>query len=334
MTATPSSIRTERLAMPASNRSIPFLPVPSSPSRTLRYRLGVAPFLLGAAAALTLSACGTSGTPTASPSSSPAASPSAAAAGGSSSRAAARGPAASGLIAAVSGSTLQVQNAQVGQVAVTWTAATKFTQQVSLSLGSIKAGDCVTAAATAGSPTAASFTATAVTVSQAVNGRCFGGFGGGTVPSPGSSFQARPRPSGTRSFARPSGAARTGAFATGSVVSVSGSTIVVASRSFGPGAGASPGASASSGASAGTTTNKTVTLTSATKITTVRSATATAATVGRCVTAQGKADSTGTVAATSIAVTDPVNGQCTSGFGGFGAGGRRGQAAATGGTSA
>jgi Domain of unknown function (DUF5666) len=327
MTAAPSSIRTERLAMPASNRSIPFLPVPSSPSRTLRYRRGAAPFLLGAAAALTLSACGTSGTPTVSPSGSPAANPSAAAAGGSSSRAAARGPAASGLIAAVSGSTLQVQNAQAGQVAVTWTAATKFTQQVTLSLGSIKAGDCVTAAATAGSPTAASFTATAVTVSQAVNGRCFGGFGG-AVPSPGSSFQARPRPSGTPSFARPSGAARTGAFATGSVVSVSSSTIVVASRSFGPGAGASPGASA------GTTTNKTVTLTSATKITTVRSATAAAATVGRCVTAQGKADSTGAVAATSIAVTDPVNGQCTSGFGGFGAGGRRGQAATTGGTSA
>jgi len=315
--------------MPASNRSIPFLPVPSSPSRTLRYRRGVAPFLLGAAAALTLSACGTSGTPTASPSGSPSANPSAAAAGGSPARAAARGPAASGLIAAVSGSTMQVQNAQVGQVAVAWTAATKFTQQVTLSLGSIKAGDCVTAAATAGSPTAASFTATAVTVSQAVNGRCFGGFGGGTVPSPGSSFQARPRPSGTRSFARPSGpaTARTGAFATGSVVSVSGSTIVVASRSFGFGAGASPGASA------GTTTNKTVTLTSATKITTVRSATAVAATVGRCVTAQGKTDSTGTVAATTIAVTDPVNGQCTTGFG-FGAGGRRGQAATSGGTSA
>jgi hypothetical protein len=327
----PSSMRTERLAMPASNRSIPFLPVPSSPSRTLRYRLGVAPFLLGAAAALTLSACGTSGTPTVSPSGTPAASPSAAAAGGSSSRAAARGPAASGLIAAVSGSTLQVQNAQVGQVAVTWTAATKFTQQVTLSLGSIKAGDCVTAAATAGSPTAASFTATAVTVSQAVNGRCFGGFGGGAVPSPGSSFKPRPRPSGTRSFARPSGAARTGAFATGSVVSVSGSTIVVASRSFGPGAGPRPGASA------GTTTNKTVTLTSVTKITTVRSATGAAATVGRCVTVQGKTDSTGTVAATSIAVTDPVNGKCTSGFGGFGgfgAGGRGSQAAATGGTSA
>ena len=331
MTAPPSSIRTERLAMPASNRSIPFLPVPSSLSRRLRYRRGVAPFLLGAAAALTLSACGTSGTPTASQSGSPAPSPSAAAAGGSSPRAAARGPAASGLIAAVSGSTLQVQNAQVGQVAVTWTAATKFTQQVTLSLGSIKAGDCATAAATAGSPTAASFTATTVTVSQAVNGRCFGGFGGGAVPSPGSSFSPRPRPSGTRSFARPSGAARTGAFATGSVVSVSGSTIVVASRSFGPGAGASPAASV------GTTTNKTVTLTSATKITTVRSATAAAATVGRCVTAEGKADSTGTVAATSIAVTDPVNGKCTSGFGGFGgfgAGGRGGQAAATGGTSA
>ena len=202
---------------------------------------------------------------------------------------------------------------------------------MTLSLGSIKAGDCVTASSAAGSLTAASFTATAVTVSQAVNGRCFGGFGGGAFPSAGSSVRPRPRPSGTRSFAPPSGAARTGAFAVGSVVSVSGSTIVVASRSFGPGAGASPGASA------GTTTNKTVTLTSATKITIVRSSTAAAATVGRCVTAQGKSDSTGAVAATTIAVTDPVNGQCIGGFGGFGGfggGGRGGQATTTGGTSA
>ncbi len=112
------------------------------------------------------------------------------------------------------------------------------------------------------------------------------------------------------------------------MVSVSGSTIVVASRSFGAGAGASPRAST------GTTTNKTVTLTSATKITTTQSATSAAATVGRCLTAQGKADSTGAVAATSIAVTNAVNGQCTSGFGGFGPGGRRGQGATTGGTSA
>jgi hypothetical protein len=38
--------------------------------------------------------------------------------------------------------------------------------------------------------------------------------------------------------------------------------------------------------------------------------------VGKCVTAQGKADSSGTVAATTVRITDPVNGQCTTGFGG------------------
>ena len=308
--------------MPASKRHLLFMSVPSSPSRSWRHRRGVAPLLLGVAAAIALSACGSSGSAAASQPDSPAASPSSSAAAGSSPRAAVRGPAAFGLIAAVSGSTMQVQNAQAGQVAVTWTTATKFSQQVALSLSSVKAGDCVTASSAAGSPTATSFTATAVTVSQAVNGRCFGGFGGGATSSP--------RPTG--SFARPSGApsggfARTGAFATGSVVSVSGSTIVVAARSFGPGGGASPGASV------GTTTDKTVTLTSATKITTVQSATAAAATVGRCATAEGKTDSTGAVAATSIAVTNPVNGQCTGGFGGFG--GRRGPAAATtGGSSA
>jgi hypothetical protein len=327
MTGASGSIHPERLTMLAS-RCRSALSVPSSLSRASRYGLGTVPLLLGAAAVLTLSACGgTSGTPAASQPASPAASTPAAAASGSPPRAP-RGPAASGMIAAVSGSTLQVQNAQVGQVAVSWTSATKFTQQVTVRLSSVKAGDCVTASSASGSPTAASFMATAVTVSQAVNGRCFGGFGAGAVPSAGSSLRARPFPSGARSFARPSGApsgvtARTGAFAIGPVVSVSASAIVVAARSFGPGAGGGTG----------TTTNKTVTLTSATMITTVRSGTAAAATVGRCVTVQGKSDSTGAVVATSIAVTDPVDGQCTTGFGGFGAGGFRGQAATTGGTS-
>jgi hypothetical protein len=45
-------------------------------------------------------------------------------------------------------------------------------------------------------------------------------------------------------------------------------------------------------------------------------------TVGKCVTAQGTADSTGTVTATSVRISDPVNGQCSlGGFGGANTGG-------------
>jgi hypothetical protein len=41
--------------------------------------------------------------------------------------------------------------------------------------------------------------------------------------------------------------------------------------------------------------------------------------VGKCVTAQGAADSSGTVAATTVRITDPsADGQCTVRFGGNG----------------
>jgi hypothetical protein len=108
------------------------------------------------------------------------------------------------------------------------------------------------------------------------------------------------------------------AIASGSVVSVSGSTIVVAARDF------TGGTSSTGSSGSATTTNKTVTLTAKTKITGERSATSTAVKVGRCATARGSADSSGAVKATSISITDPVDGSCT-GFGGFaGFGGRQG----------
>jgi hypothetical protein len=62
------------------------------------------------------------------------------------------------------------------------------------------------------------------------------------------------------------------------------------------------------------------------------SATAKALVVGVCVTALGKADDTGSIAATSIALRPAENGACSSGFGG-GFGGRSGGGAPTGGST-
>jgi hypothetical protein len=42
--------------------------------------------------------------------------------------------------------------------------------------------------------------------------------------------------------------------------------------------------------------------------------------VGLCVSAQGNADSTGAVTATSVRISNPVNGQCVVGFGGVNSG--------------
>src|SRR5689334_6886154 len=54
-------------------------------------------------------------------------------------------PGANGKVAAVDGSTAQVQSQQNGQVAVTWNDSTTFTQQVPASLADVKVGDCVAA---------------------------------------------------------------------------------------------------------------------------------------------------------------------------------------------
>lgn len=218
------------------------------------------------------------------------------------------GPAASGKIAAISGTTMQVQSQQSGQVAVTWTAKTTFSHTVAVTASAIKAGSCVTAIGASGtSRDATTFTAATVLVTTARNGSCTGGFRGG--PGSGGSAPVGQRsgfPSGRRfPSGVPSGAPRSGfptgqatAVATGKVTAVRGSTLTVAATQFG---------------SSGTTT-KTVTVGTGTKITTQASTSAKSLAVGKCVTAQGKADTSGTVTATRIQITDPTGGQCSTGF--------------------
>jgi len=324
-----------RTTMPASTHSRPL--------RTGRRTIAVT--VLGLGVALTLAACGGGSTsagsdPTSASSSATASSGGSGSTGGTSGGAGTNGPAASGLIAAVDGTTMQVQSQQNGQVAVDWTSTTTFTEQVTVAASTIKAGDCVTAIGASDSSTSSStastaFTAATVTVSEPTNGTCTGGFGGaGTRPSdaPTGAAPSGAPAGGTAPTGAPGGGAapsgapggaanRTSAIASGSVVSVSGSTLVIASRDFG------------SGTSGSTTTNKTVTLDSTTRITTEKTATSTAVKTGLCATAQGAADDTGTVTATSIALTQSVDGTCTSGFGGFGRGGNGGQAGTSGGTT-
>ena len=52
-------------------------------------------------------------------------------------------PGASGEVAAVSGTTAQVQSQASGQVAVSWTGDTTFTQQVDATLADVTVGSCV-----------------------------------------------------------------------------------------------------------------------------------------------------------------------------------------------
>jgi hypothetical protein len=222
------------------------------------------------------------------------------------------GPAAAGKIAALSGTTMQVQNEQTGQVAVTWTRKTTFSHTVTEKASAIKAGSCVTAIGVSGTArTATTFTAATVLVTPARNGSCTGGFrnGAGGTGAPGGVRSGGPRsgfPSG-RSFPSgvPSGAPRSGvrtgqfgAIASGKVTAVTGSTLTIAATDFG----------------SSRTTTKTVKLAANTKTSTQAATTSKSLAVGECVTAQGKADTTGAVAATRVEISEPTNGQCNTGF--------------------
>ncbi len=240
-----------------------------------------------------------------------------------------RVPGTSGLVAAVTGSTAQVQ-ATDSQTAVSWTPTTTFTETVAGTAADVVVGSCVVvrSAAPAGgaatTPSAAptrptEVTATAVTLSPAVDGACTGGpggFGGGPgapggpggvrpsgLPDPSASPGARGR-GGPGGFGGGSG----GAFGTVTAVSATGFTV---QSSLPPDTGAAPG---------GTPPTTTVTSSPGTTYTRTVPATAAAVQVGVCLTAIGQPDSTGAVTATRITLRPAVDGVCTAGRRGAGAG--------------
>jgi hypothetical protein len=322
----------------------------AAPRRARHGVITVAALTAGSAAALALlAACGGSahGSGTTS---------GAAPSGAAANRAAApgaRGPAASGTIAEIDGNTVQVQNTE-GQVAVSVSDRTTYTQTTAATLAAVRVGSCITAisASTAtGAPSSGTsgsepqtFIADAIVVTSAVDGSCTRGFGGAAGPR--GSFTAAPSrfrapseapseaPSGAPAT-RPTGSAgqlpRT-LGATGLVTAVDGSTITVkAERRALP---ATPAASPSPTATPTMTTSTvTVTVTAATKYTETIAATKAALRVGLCLTADGTTGSDGTVSATRVALSPPAaSGGCTAGFGRerFG-GGAAGTAGAAGG---
>ena len=218
-----------------------------------------------------------------------------------------------GTAAAVSGSSLEVQNPTSGQVTVTFTATTPITDTVTVTSKDVTVGSCVTVVGTPSATGAAakSVTATSVTISAPVKGNCigggaggFGGFGrgGGAGSTPRPSFSPRPRPTGSR------GAFGNGTFggANGKVTSVSATGFVVEARNRAAGSGTA------------TDTSVTVITTSASKYLKTVTATALALKVGQCITAVGTANSIGAVAARSIRISLPGPSGCVSGFGGRG----------------
>jgi hypothetical protein len=208
-------------------------------------------------------------------------------------------PGASGLIAASSPGTLQVQST-TAQNTVSYNASTTFTK---VTAGHIAAGDCVmvTGAPTAGSTRA--LTATSARIEAKVNGACPAPGGNGGLPG-GGSFAQRP------SDAPSAGARARRAFAsaTGTVSSISGSTILVSGV-------LRNGPSAAGSSTPPSPTTITVTLGTSATITETVPATSAAAVVGQCARAIGPADSTGTITARTITISTPGPNGCRIGFG-------------------
>jgi hypothetical protein len=288
-------------------------------------------------AAMLLSACGGSTPATGVAPVSATTVPSGGGAGGGGGGGVARGfPGATGLLAQIDGTTLQVQ-ATDAQTAVTYSAATTFTNTVAARFSSVAVGDCVQArsarpASGAGgaAPTAAPgatdgpIVAASVEISAAVNGRCsaFGGLrtpggrppgatGGPTRPA------GAPTPGGTRgpgaggNGAGGNGFGGLGAF--GKVTAINGSSFTVESSR--------PGSGTATTATTAVPTTRIITTSTATTYTRTAAASAKALVVGLCVTALGKASDTGSIAATSITLRPAENGSCSSGFGRRGPGG-------------
>ncbi|MGA1836097.1 DUF5666 domain-containing protein [Herbiconiux sp. 11R-BC] len=281
--------------------------------RSVPARLGL---VLAAAGVLALSACASTTDQASAPvaSAAPNAQQGVAAGGGT-----------SGTIAAISGTTLQVQDSS-SQTAVSYDSSTTITQSVAAALSDVTNGVCITAisggagmpggtstatptpAATDSSGTSTT-AATRVTITAAESGACTTGFGQGA--GGGAAMGGTP-PTDAPAGVMPSGAPAAGAaggfggFTGGLVTAVSGSTITVQTT-----------------ASDGTISSSEVTVDSSTSYTKTETADSTALVVGKCVTARGEADSSGAVAATSLTVSTAGDSGCSTGAGPGGFGGQR-----------
>ncbi|WP_273653780.1 hypothetical protein [Cellulomonas fimi] len=241
-----------------------------------------------------------------------------------------------GEIVAVDTALMQVR-ATDEQTAVTWSGTTTFTQTVAGTLADVTVGSCVVAVATPTGDTSATdgtsdapLDATTVTITAAADdGTCgvggFGGPGGRGGGTPGGAPTELPtdlpsgapwggdgeRPDGAPTDL-PSGAPTTRAFGgvvSGQVTAVSGTTLTVSVTS-------GPGASDDDGSS-GEPVDRQVLVSDATTYTRTVDADASALTVGRCASVRGDADDSGKVAATSVQVSDPTDGGCSSALGGM-----------------
>ncbi|WP_426310607.1 hypothetical protein [Cellulosimicrobium sp. E-16] len=219
-----------------------------------------------------------------------------------------RPPAVSGEVAAVDGTTAQVQDGE-SQTAVSWSDATTVTVTVDGTLADVAVGSCVVVltGSPGGTPgdesddTTEDAAVATVSVSDPVDGECAGGLGGGF---PGGGVPDGERPDGAPTDVPsgvPDGEGRPGGgfggLTTGLVTAVDGATITVSTTT-----------------PEGQSGEETVAVDGATAYTVQRTGSGDDVVVGQCVSAQGESGDDGTLTATSLTVSAPGDDGCTSGF--------------------
>lgn len=255
---------------------------------------------------------------------------------------------ATGSIAALNASSMEVQNPSSGQTTVSWTPTTSFSKSVTESVSAVSVGDCVTATGSVSKKSKTTIAARSITLTQPNSSGACGatakagtfrvGAGSGRLPAGGFQFRGG-SDGGPRNF--PQGAARKisgGAagrnfrrqlanldIASGKVTAVHRSTLTISGVSISPGrfrsnsksAGKSP-KHAKRPPKLKTETLK-ITSSRSTPVNTSQSATSADLAIGDCVTAFGPAATNGSVTASTVRITSTGGGSCTGGFPGGGA---------------
>ena len=236
-------------------------------------------------------------------------------------------PFTTGMLAGLAGSTLTVQARNGNNTTVVVTSSTSYLQTTSASASDIAKGDCVRVAGTGSASSGVQASTVVITkptpkgctrnpAGGARRGAGSGRFGNGTPGSGGPPFTS---PNGTP-FTLPGGSTVPSniAAAFGTVISVSGQQLTVKSQ-----------VSQTNNKSKAKTRTVTVTLTGSTTLSQTNTAAESNLAVGSCVSANGTPDSLGTITAKSVTISQPVNGSCAGGFGGFGGGFRGGAGGGT-----
>jgi hypothetical protein len=236
---------------------------------------------------------------------------------------------ASGSVAALNGTSMEVQNPSSGQTTVNWTSTTLFSKTVSESVSAITVGDCVTATGTVSKKSKTTVAARDITVSTpnstgacggtSLNGRnsSDGGTSAGGPPAGGPEFRTGSGganlPKGAPSGHLPRQLASL-SIASGKVTAVNGSTITVSGISVSP--GSLPRSTKDKTKKPTTPKVQTlkVTTTNSTPVSATQTAASTDLAVGDCVSAFGPAATNGAVTASTVHIISTGGGNCRGGF--------------------